>query len=106
MHCLNLGVDLWIVGNVIVELLTYDHMWGGPDLSTADRLLLATQDFRQWARQNKWQYPVWICNIVANYVGQTHSACIYIKAFDAKTVAKEIEELHAPLPRAPEQSLE
>ena len=54
MHTINLGTDLWVIASVMKKLLEYD-LFGGPDMDEGDRLLIAYDDFRTWARTNKVQ---------------------------------------------------
>ena len=54
MHIINLGADLWICGSVLKRLLQYPT-FGGLELDEADRLLIAYDSFRDWARKNKIQ---------------------------------------------------
>ena len=55
MHMIKLGVDLWICGGVIKKLLEYDT-FGGLQMSLEDRLLIAYDSFKAWARRNRIEY--------------------------------------------------
>ncbi|CAL1166459.1 unnamed protein product [Cladocopium goreaui] len=55
MHIVNLGCDLWICGSVMKKLLEYDDAFGGLALDEEDRLLIAYDSFKLWARKNKVQ---------------------------------------------------
>ncbi|CAL1145496.1 unnamed protein product [Cladocopium goreaui] len=57
MHTINLGADLWVIASVIKKLFEYD-LFGGTDMDEGDRLLIAYDDFRTWARTNKVQHSV------------------------------------------------
>lgn len=54
MHIINLGADLWVVGSLVRKLMSYD-VFGGFDMEESDRLLIAYDLFRAWARTNKVQ---------------------------------------------------
>lgn len=56
MHIVNLGSDLWICGSLIKKLLQYDDVFGGSHLDEGDRLLIAYDSFKSWARRNKIQH--------------------------------------------------
>ena len=51
MHALNLGVHLWVAGNVLTEMLEYDMY--GTEASDNNKLAFIYEEFRQWARQFK-----------------------------------------------------
>lgn len=84
MHIINLGVDLWICGSVIRKLLSYD-LFGGLDLNEEDRLLIAYDSFKDWARKNKVQYL--FCNwfiflgFCQNFFNNNHKWYIYIHVY-------------------------
>ena len=84
MHIINLGVDLWICGSVIRKLLSYD-LFGGLDLNEEDRLLIAYDSFKDWARKNKVQYL--FCNwfiflgFCQNFFNNNHKWYIYIYTY-------------------------
>lgn len=56
MHVLNLGVDLWIVGNILKKLLSHLPALWGPG-SDDCRLYIAWQEFKEWCRLNKYECP-------------------------------------------------
>ena len=47
MHALNLGVHLWVSGNVLTELLQFDMYEG--EASDNSKLALIYEEFRQWS---------------------------------------------------------
>eukprot|EP00435_Cladocopium_sp_Y103_P067856 s53_g30.t1 len=55
MHSLNLGVSLWIAAGAILVLRDDLQLWGGPDMTPAEKLSLAWMDFVAWAKQRKIQ---------------------------------------------------
>lgn len=55
MHIVNLGVDLWVAGNIIKTLIDDDDytFWGSGGAD--QQLVVGYQKFKQWARVHKWQ---------------------------------------------------
>ena len=77
MHIIHLGCDLWIVGNSLRTLLLDTCVWG--DGCDDDRLLNGWLEFKQWARENKWQS--FSCDFSLFYLcflGFVLTKCIYI----------------------------
>lgn len=55
MHSLNLGVSLWIAAGAILFLRDDLQLWGGPDMTAAEKLSSAWMHFVAWAKQRKIQ---------------------------------------------------
>jgi len=60
MHIVNLGADLWIIASVLKKMLQYDHVFGGLQMSEADRLLIAYDLFKDWSRRNKVLHLIYV----------------------------------------------
>ena len=55
MHSLNLGVSLWVAAGAILVLRDDLELWGGPDMTAAEKLSSAWMQFVAWAKQRKIQ---------------------------------------------------
>lgn len=53
MHCVNLGVDLWIAGSAMRMILDHELAGAWPGLTDADRLSVAYEDFRRFTKLHK-----------------------------------------------------
>ena len=57
MHCINLGIDLWVAGSTIRMILSHPsvNIWHGHDEN--DRLSGAWDEFKRWTRSNRLKFP-------------------------------------------------
>ena len=51
MHCVHLGLDLWIAGNTFQYLLDNTSVWGSGD--PEERLLASFREYKLWVKENK-----------------------------------------------------
>ena len=54
MHCLNLGVALWVCGGILQTIVEDTSLWGTSS-DVDDRYAIGYEHFRAWTRLNKIQ---------------------------------------------------